>query len=147
MRHTRRARAASELEFDETKSHRPRSGAFDPAVGSDDAMRGNEKIDRGCGHRGGDAAMRERIPDRARNVRIRDEFTERKRRHGAPDVDLKCGAGERKRQIEPPQPPGEVGPNLCGGFGEQSVARLASRGPPSGNERAADDPSIVAHDH
>jgi hypothetical protein len=60
-------------------------------------MRGNEKIDGRCGHRGGDAAMRERLSDRARNVCIRDEFAERKRRHGGPDVDLKCCAGERKR--------------------------------------------------
>jgi hypothetical protein len=39
-------------------SHRPRTGAFDPAVRADDAMGRNEEIDRRLRHRGRHPAMR-----------------------------------------------------------------------------------------
>ncbi|HEY1869117.1 MAG TPA: hypothetical protein VGG70_12540 [Candidatus Cybelea sp.] len=107
----------------------------------------NEKIDGSCCHRRGDAAMGERLPDRARDVGIGYEFSERERRDGGPNLRLKRSACEREREIEAPEPPGEIGADLCGGFGEQSVARLAPRRPGAGHERTADDRSIVAYDH
>jgi hypothetical protein len=110
-------------------------------------MRRNEEINRRRGHGGGHAAMRKRFPDRTRNVGIGYELAERQRCHGAPDVGLKCRAVELKRQIEPPQPSGEVGTNLREGVGEQSVGRLARGAPPRRHERTADDRSIVAYDH
>jgi hypothetical protein len=67
----------SAFEFDETRSHRLRTSAFNATVGPDDAMCGHEQINRRRRHRGGNAAMGERPPDGARDFRIRYELAER----------------------------------------------------------------------
>jgi hypothetical protein len=110
-------------------------------------MRGNEQIHGRCSHRRRHAPMRERLADRARDVRIGNELAERKRCDGTPDAPLKLGSAKREWQIEAPQLPGEIGAHLHSRFGKQSVGRLALGTPFPRHERAADDCPVVAYDH
>ncbi len=50
------------------------AGAFDSSVGTDDAVRGDEKIERRFTHCSGNPAMREWRADGARDVAVRDQF-------------------------------------------------------------------------
>jgi hypothetical protein len=107
----------------------------------------NEQIDRCCGHGRSDAAMRKRSADRARDVGVRDELAERKRRNGSPNVNLKRAPAKCERQIEAAKPSGEIRANLRQRFGKQRVGRVAFASLSGRNERTADDRSIVAYDH
>lgn len=127
---------ATELELRKAKPQRARTRSFDAAVRADDAMRGNEEVDLRERHRGGDAAMRERLTDRTRDVGIRDELAEAKRRYGSPSRDLQGRSLERKRQVESKQAPAKVGLYLLPGFGEQCVARFGEENAARGHEIA-----------
>jgi hypothetical protein len=87
----------SELEFGEAKSQRLRTGTFDSTVGPNHAMRRHEQIDRRQRHGRGNAPMRQRVPDCARDFGIRHELAKRERGDGTPYRDLKCAAVEFER--------------------------------------------------
>jgi hypothetical protein len=108
-------------------------------------MRRNEEIDRRQRHRAGNAAMRQRFSDGARDVGVRDELTECQRCDGTPHRDLKRGSVECKREVEPPKATPEVGAYLRAGLGEQRVARFASAARRRRDEFARDNRRAVAY--
>ena len=67
---TFRCHGASEFEFGEAKSHRRPTGPFDSAVGANDAMRGDEEIDRRQRHRRRNSPMCQRLADGSRDLGI-----------------------------------------------------------------------------
>ncbi|MBV8068017.1 MAG: hypothetical protein JO113_08560 [Candidatus Eremiobacteraeota bacterium] len=106
----------------------------------------HEQVDGGRRHRGGNAAMRERFPDGARNVGVRNEFAKLQLGHRLPNRVLKRRPGKREREIESLQLARKVRPNLSGGFGEQSVARFARSRPQSRHKARGNDRLTVAYD-
>ena len=74
--------------------------SFDSPVGADHAVRRNEKRERRRPHGCGNATMRTRTTDGARDVGVRNELAKAERCDGAPRCELKRRPVEKERQIE-----------------------------------------------
>ena len=74
--------------------------SFDSPVGADHAVRRNEKSERRCAHGCGNATMRARTSDRARDVGVRNELAKAECCDGAPRCERKRRPVEKARQIE-----------------------------------------------
>lgn len=85
-------------------------------------MGGDEEVDRRSGHRGCNAPMGGRPADRARDLGVGNELTEREPPNGAPHGRLKVASVQAQGQIEPQQAPVEIGSHLPDRFAEQCVA-------------------------
>lgn len=70
MRRSKTRSTLRKLEGDETRPHRPGSGAANAAVRTDDAMRRHEEIEGARRHRRRNAAVRAGAPDGARDVGV-----------------------------------------------------------------------------
>lgn len=100
-----------------------RARAANRAVRADDAMRGNQEIERRAAHRRGYRAVRTRMAKDARDVTIGDDLAALRLRDEAPDGALKRRAVQRERQVEALQPAREIGGDLRGGLAKKRVLR------------------------
>ena len=105
----------------------------------------DEQVDRRASHCGRNAAVCQRMPDRARDVAVGHEFPERKPRDQVPNGALKRRSGRGKRKIEAAEPASEIGSHLFGRRSKQRIVRFAI-GLPARREGARNDSISVGHD-